>query len=530
MAPAGAVQNAGWAMRSRLGPLRVAFMLLFLCVSTVRADWPTLAGRATRPGSTVVAPSSLSFELWHTQMDMNGDNLLFEGPATPVVFDGRVYANARQLSETGGYAANKIVAFDATTGAIAFETPIDKGVLDSWSSPTVDAGTRTVLIASGSTLYGIDADSGAVAWQTPLDHSVVNASVAVADDVAPRRAFITDYTGSGGGASLYCVNTSPFDAIASPYEPGDVVWQEAIGGASGATPSYRNGVVYVACTAEPTTPSGQLSGHISAYDVDAPAGQRLLWRATLPSAGIANQGFFGGVSVVGDAVYAATYNTAGSGNNSTLVKINASDGTIAWTIPCERTSSIPIVVGNRVYLSAGLYGFGSVPKVQAFEDLGTSATKLWDTYVDSGETLFVGGWTHQPVYDDGLLYCGVVPSGFPFFGPNTDMYVLDLSLTPGDAGFVVEHAAGFGSSPSVSEGRLFTTGATGLFAMATRGDLCGPEGGPDGKLTIDDAACFAALLVSGDASALEIRLGDFNDDGALDGRDVAGFVAALTAE
>ncbi|MCB9852896.1 MAG: PQQ-binding-like beta-propeller repeat protein [Phycisphaerales bacterium] len=507
-----------------------ALLAMFPSAGQAQSGWPTLAGAATRGSVANDVPSSLSLMLWQANVDLTGRTLVFEGPASPIVYESRAYANARHFNASNAYVSNKVVAFDASTGAIVFETEIAKGVLDSWSSPTLDAATRTILIASGNSLFGIDADSGDLKWETPLDRSVVNATVVAADDVSHGRAFITDYTGFGVGASLYCVNTSAFDAIENPFEPGDIVWQEAIGGASGATPSYRDGVVYVACTAEPTTPSGQQAGHISAYDVDAPVGQRLLWRATLASAGVSNQGFFGGVAIVGDHVYAASYNSAGSGDNSTLVKIRASDGAIVWTIPCERTNSIPIVAAGRVYLSAGLLGFGSVPKVQAFEDLGASAMKLWDTYVDSAGTLFVGGWTHQPVYMDGLLYCGVVPSGFPFFGPNTDMYSLDVTRAPSDIGFVVEHVAGLGGSPAVCEGTLYTTGAAGMFALATKGDVCGGDGRPDGAVTIEDAACFAAMLVDGTASSSDVRRGDFNDDGMLDGRDVAGFIAALTGE
>lgn len=507
--------------------IRIAAIVLVAMSAQARADWPTLAGDATRAAFSETAPSSLSFALWELNTDLNGDALIFEGPATPVVFDGRVYAYAKHFNASGAYVSNKIVAVDASTGGIEFETVIDRGVLDSWSSPTIDATNRVVIIGSGSTLYGINADDGNIDWQRPLDRSVVNATAVLADDPAVGRAFITDYTGFGLGASLYCINTSPFDVVGNPFEPGEIVWQESIGGASGATPAYRDGVVYVACTAESTTPPGQKAGHVSAYDVVAAPGQRLLWRATLASAGVADQGFFGGVSLTDSHVYAASYNTSGTGDNSTLVKIRASDGAIEWTIPCERTNSIPIVANDRVYVAAGLLGFGSVPKVQAFQDLGTSATKLWDTYADTAGALIVGGWTHQPVLQGDVLYCGTVSSVFPFFGPNTDLSMLDVSLTPNDPSFVVDHVPGMGSSPAVCGGRLFTTGATGLFAIATKGDFCGSRGLPDGDLTIDDIPCFAAMLADGNASASDVRKGDFNEDGALDGEDIPGFIAAL---
>ncbi|MCA9255148.1 MAG: PQQ-binding-like beta-propeller repeat protein [Phycisphaerales bacterium] len=331
------------------GWMRCVVSLTVLLTSTSHAaDWTTLAGHSARNSATAGAPAALSFELWRTDTDLAGESLVFEGPASPVVFDGRVYANARQFNESGAYVANRIVAMDLESGAIAFETVVAKGVLDSWSSPSVDPAHRLVLLASGASLFGVDADSGVVAFETPLDRSVVNASVVVAEDPPFGRAFITDYTGFGGGATLYCVNTAAYDESENPFDVGEIVWREAIGGASGATPSYRNGVVYVACTAEPTTPSGQQAGHAGAYDIDGPEGQRLLWRATLASAGVSGQGFFGGVAVAGDAIYAASYNTSGAGDNSTLVKIDATSGQIDWTTSCERTNSIPVVVGERI--------------------------------------------------------------------------------------------------------------------------------------------------------------------------------------
>ncbi len=516
--------------RARVWTRRFLLLSLLLAATSRASDWATLAGHSARNSATAGAPAALSFELWRATTDLAGESFVFEGPASPVVFDGRVYANARQFNESGAYVANRIVAMDLESGAIAFETMVAKGVLDSWSSPSVDRVHRLVLMGSGASLFGVNADSGVVAFETPLDRSVVNASVVVADDLPFGRAFITDYTGFGGGATLYCVNTAAYDETQNPFDVGEIVWREAIGGASGATPSYRDGVVYVACTAEPTTPSGQRAGHVSAYDVDAGEGQRLLWRATLASAGVSGQGFFGGVAIAGDAIFAASYNTSGAGDNSTLVKIDATSGQIDWTIPCERTNSIPIVVGERVYLSAGLFGFGSVARVQAFDDLGASAEKAWDSYLDSGEMSFVGGWTHQPVYCEGRLYCGVVPMGFPFFGPNTDLYVLDVTTTPADAAFVVDHVGGCGSSPAVADGLLLTSGSSGLIAFATRGDVCGDEGSPDGRLTIEDAPCFAALLVNGNASPADLRRCDFNEDGVLDSRDMAAFISSLVGD
>ena len=50
---------------------------------------------------------------------------------------------------------------------------------------------------------------------------------------------------------------------------------------------------------------------------------------------------------------------------------------------------------------------------------------------------------------------------------------------------------------------------------------------PDGALTVGDLDCFAEALLAGDAAPGSVSIGDFNDDGYFDGRDVPGLVAAL---
>ena len=81
---------------------------------------------------------------------------------------------------------------------------------------------------------------------------------------------------------------------------------------------------------------------------------------------------------------------------------------IIWITQTERTASMPIVVGNKIYISGGIGGgFGSRPKVEAYQDNGQSVVKLWET----PESMIIGGWTHQPAYSSGRLYAGKIPGG-----------------------------------------------------------------------------------------------------------------------
>lgn len=484
--------------------------------STLAEDWLHYAADARRSGVAPGAPHALSATLWSVSQYPPGSPIAFVGPSSPVVFGGRVYAHARYF-EGSLHVHNRLIAIDTATGGVLWQTLVDKSVLDSWSSPAVDEVNGLVLLPTGAKLNAIDAVTGALHWATPLNRNVVNASPLVMPDAVAGRALITDFDGFGQNASLYCINTSPFDAADNPYEPGEIVWTEPIGGASGATAAGDDGLVYVASISYDEQSCFEL-GAITAFDTVAPPGSRRLWTSC------AGTGFFGGVALANGYLYAASYNLSGSGDNSLLVKLDRATGQVIWTIPCERTSSIPVVAGGHIYLSAGINGFGSAPKVQCFRDDGPSAVKLWDTFVDTGGTLVLGGWTHQPMWSDGLLYVGKIPTGGGFFGAYTDLFVLDGSRSPGDPLFLREHRVGVGSSPALADGRLYSIGPSGLTALALRGDCTG-----DGTLDGRDIACFVHRVLNG-APPAEQALLDFTSDGALTVEDVPGFVAVLLGE
>jgi outer membrane protein assembly factor BamB len=240
-------------------------------------------------------------------------------------------------------------------------------------------------------------------------------------------------------------------------------------------------------------------------------------------------GFYGGVTVHGGYVYAAAYQFYGTGNSSRMYKLAADDGRLIWEQPCERTDCIPVVAENgHIYLAAGIEGFGSAVKVQAFHDHGEHATQLWDTYVDTGGSLIVGGWTHQPLLSQGFLYCGT-PDESQFFAPYTDFYILDVSRTPTDAGFVVDHATGSGGSPAAMGQFLYSLGSGGLvtYMHDDRGDLnC------DGTVDLDDVAPFVLALTHPSEyatayPACDVRRADMNDDTREDGLDIPGFVSRV---
>ncbi|MFG0244874.1 MAG: PQQ-binding-like beta-propeller repeat protein [Phycisphaerales bacterium JB052] len=402
-----------------------------------------------------------------------------------VVDEARVYTLTRD--ETN---ATYAVALDRQTGDEIWAVPVAPPVLDSWSSPTIDLGHGTLVVASGSGLVALDTQSGEERWSTELGAIVVNASPVVADDLGDRdRAFITTYSfGGGAPASLVCINTDAFDAAINPYQPGDIVWSLALGGdSSGNTAAYQNGRVYLATASDGSSQRGT----VRCYDITgdtAPASP--VWSFT----NTINAGFFAGVTIAKGHIYASSYSFSGLQTSANTVKLNKNTGALVWSVPTNRTDTSPIVLPNGdVIVSGGvatgafdfLPFFGSLPSIQYIDDQGQTATLAWDSalathddlnangYWDFGEPfLSIGGWTHQPIalsiQGSPHLLVGTLPETQPGVNidHNTDLRLIDLSRSPTELGFIVDHASGTGNTPAYASGWVFTGGEQGISAYA----------------------------------------------------------------
>lgn len=519
------------------------FGLLTMCVSAVtwaQDSWTQLGGDAARTARISGAIPTLSTLRWRSTTDNFGNPVSFTGQAGVVVFESKVYATGR-VSPPGQTANQpRLLCFDANTGACLWSVSVATPALDSFSTPCIDIGNRTVIHGSGRNLVAYAADTGAIAWTRALTRSIVNASPVVTQDRLGRdRCFITDYDGAGSSGKLYAINVDAYDAATNPYSPGTIVWSAAIGGSSGNSPTYLpaaisgSDVVFVSTVGNYTE---GFAGTLRAYLVDSATSPMPLWSVESPD----GNGFFGGVAVSGPstiagpngAVYAATYAFSGGIVSANLVKVDAATGVLRWSVPSNRTSSIPVVLADgRIVLSTGLPAYGSVQAIELFRDFGANATVLWnsavstwvdtdaDGLIDDSEYQHFGGWSMQPILNETAagvrLICGLSPRGTDSYATSNELFVLSLDAAPQTPGFIVQTASGSGASPAVAGGMIFSTGAGGLSAYG--GDASNYDVDANGVTNIDDLYAWER----------GIGTRDVNLDGVIDPADRTALLSRL---
>lgn len=512
-----------------------ALALVCAAAAQAQAPWTHSAGVSHGVALRTTPAPSLASPRWTRTTDAAGVPLNFLGQTSLAVDETRVYAVAR-ISPPGEPAnQHRLYAFRATDGAVLWWASIDAPSLESSSGPVVSPEHDLVLIASGTRLLAFDGALGTLRAVSGLPGLVVNASPIVTDDLGNRdRAFITTYDGFGADGQLLCINLDPFDAEFNPYTLGQVVWSATIGGSSGNTPAYiparlgGRGFVYVASIGE----FGVSPPRILAYPADLALAQPLEWSVEFPG----EDGFFGGVALrparfPGDSptLFAATYRFTGGIQSSTLVAVDAVTGSIRWTAPANRTRSTPVPLPDgRVLLSGGIDGFGTVPSLRLYQDLGSSATLLFDsaldTFVDAdgdfaldpGEFLRLGGWTLQPAValrgSRAQALIGV-PSTTGTFAASPLLYLVDLNQHPSSPAFIRASFPGAGGSAALGDLAAFSVGTTGLHAFGAPGATLDLDA--DNRITLDDLYAFDAVP------------GDCDQDGTITPADRALLVTHL---
>ncbi len=462
------------------------------------------------------------------------------GAGSPVVrYDASLDRHLAYVYAQGGSGfsatAGAIFAIDVVSGQYVWGTDVGVPQMGSWSSPTYDPVTQTILMGGGNatvippsgpvtstgSITALNATTGEPVWVAPLEKTVVNATAAVGGSLGNNKVYITDYNGFGTDGILYAINADPGDAIAD----GAIDWQVTIGGASGSTPAYHDGVVYVASINDGSGGSGWPSAKGQVQAFDAVSGDKL-WQVAFPyDSSVGNP--FGGLVYRDGHVYVASYEFYGDHQSAALLKIDATltggPGTyeggdqarIVSNSLANRTDSIPLVWersnGETVIISSGgIQGFGTTHTVTFFDGeddgsfMGSTALTGGDSpFGYAGEDMgWAGNWTYQPIVVGNILY--VAGPEVEWFGPSNHLWAIDLAeldargwfddpsspfeLSVDDPAVLAD--LGPGSSPAYYNGMLITYGPGGLFQ--TYGTLI-PE--PSTAIMLGIGAAFAIGLL-----------------------------------
>lgn len=440
------------------------------------------------------------------------------GASSPVVlYDATLDKHLAYIYAQGGsgFSATDgaIFAVDILSGQYVWGTNVGAPQMGSWSSPTYDAATNTILIGGGEaaavpssgpvtstgSVTALNATTGAAAWVTPLEKTVVNATVAVGGNAGSNKAYITDYNGFSNDGVLYAINADPGDSTPD----GAIDWQVTIGGTSGNTPTCHDGVVYVSSIGDASGGSGWPSATGQVYAFNAATGESL-WQVAFPYDSSSGNPM-GGLSWNDGYVYIASYEFYGDTQSASLLKIDATDtgglGTygggdqarIVSESLVNRTDSIPLIWeranGEKVIVSSGgIQGFGTTHTVTFLDDctgslLGATSQEGGDSpFGYSGEPMgWAGNWTYQPVIVNDILY--VAGPEVEWFGASNHLWAIDLAeldargwfdgssspftLEMGDSAVLAD--LGGGSSPAYYNGMVISYGPGGT--IQTMGEL-----------------------------------------------------------
>lgn len=503
----------------------------FPVASSPEDSWTHLAGGSRRVSEVSYTHPPDPLPAWIASTNLAGEPIVYIWQAPVAVYagtniqSGRVFAVGRTGVSPPPPSPFRLYAISRCNGAVMWEAPVVTPSFESVGAPAIDERNQTVLYCSGRYVQAISIHDGSLRWRTMTTRVMVNMSPLVVTDTKGRtRIFVTDYDGFGTTAKLYCLNSDPYSHDNNPYHPGEIIWSVPIGASSGNSVSYlpsKDGGsphIYVATvSAIPLIDQTPYPGRVLCFSIDAETAPQPVWmyENQLPI------GYFGGLSIapppagspVGTppSIYVASYAFFGGTDSANLVKLNAATGAAVWSVPSNRTNSIPVPLPDGyVALASGINSFGTTQMVQLFRDLGTDATLVWDT----NGVIEVGGYANQPVVlhygGKNLLAVGSLPQEQN--GPSSRLYLLDLSLSPQQSGFVVREYDGVGGSPAIAGPSLYSIGPGGLVALGpTPADIDIDE---SSLLTIEDLYGWERYYFTS-----QIGYGDVNRDGGVNRTD-----------
>ncbi len=502
------------------------------------ATWTMPCGNPQRTSVAATLSPTTTTPAWTITTDPQGRAITFPGGMSPVCTRDHVFAIGSVV-----ISAQKqffLFAINRRTGAHAWSRQITAPVADSWSPPIIDERNGTIITTTGKVVAAYELSTGAPRWSVTLARTIVNASALITTDLGvSNRLFITQYDGFGSSGLLTCINIDPQFGIANPFALGHVLWSAPIGGSSGNSPAYVDGIIFCASVGEL-----DVYGQAQAFDARSITEPAPLWTQYT-----VDHNFFGGCSLRADEhglwLFAASYAFAGNVSSARLYKFNALTGDIVWNTSANRTCSTPILLDDgRILLAGGLWGYGTIPSLEIFVDHGPTVTRAWhsvldtwqdadsDSIIDAGEFFAVGGWNQQPIANAPSpitspipreIWLGAIPSAPETGAAYATLYNLDLTRLPpigtlsgpSDRSFVIATRAGAGASPCPTDRSIYSTGTSGLTAL---GPIPGRyDVNSDGRVDIDDL--YAWTQGTGQR--------DTDLDGDIDQKDQADLIAQI---
>jgi outer membrane protein assembly factor BamB len=333
----------------------------------------------------------------------------------------------------------QLVAFDESTGKEVWNVTVAAPEWGSWSSPAYD--DRKVFASAGNKTYCVNASTGEVIWtfHNPSNFASCNGGPSIGDG----KIFASDCS----GGNYYCLDENT----------GTLLWTFKLDGTyAQATPSYKDGKVYLS--------SLNYSSVSAVYCVNATNGE-LFWK---------NEGFIscpcGSITITDDGLYVTVY---GFGSSDGIYKLDQTDGHVVWGRPdVSPSDSTPTVIGGKVYLSAGCYGY-SDPKTYCLD--ASDGHTLWETNASDK----IGDWICSPAVADGKVFIGGVGAGL--FNGCGELFALNA-----ETGAMVWNYTGCGCSPAIADNMVFSIGGGKLYAFKERE-------------VVSPVANFTATPTSGDA-------------------------------
>ncbi len=277
------------------------------------------------------------FVRWHTQIDTPGSKVW----SSPAIANGLLILGAASTLSENPKRSGQVLAFDLLTGKLRWRAYIEAGGKVGggvWSSPAIDAASKTVYVGTGDPDDGVealDSQTGKLRWHwrsvvRDVGDTDVGAGPLLYHDAKAQLRVVV----GGKNGNIYTLDATT----------GQRLWQKRVGEHVFSSPTYANNTLYVV---------GVVQQHATAYALDPQTG-KTRWQHDIPVIVYASP------IIAGQKLYLAIGDGFESGDGGVTV-LNAANGQQEQYVNLHSTtSSSPAVLSAWVLVGAhdgNLYAF-----------------------------------------------------------------------------------------------------------------------------------------------------------------------------